>query len=220
MLRKFVVLVCIALSLGVGYAVSPIWMAMDLKRAVRQGDLETLETRVDWPSVRASLKASLAELERAREAESTARGLPRPSLWQRIKAAAAPARYADTLVERYVTPDNVVRLAAAKGSFRAVLARVDRAVSSQVAPTLLAPDQLASGQAVAEEDGIADDTRPLVERAQRFWARLHRVQFLNLTTIELEVQDRRVAERRYISTLELKNLGWRVSSVRVVGVGF
>jgi Protein of unknown function (DUF2939) len=204
MIRKLVILMGMVAVFAAAYAVSPLWMAMDLKRAVKTGDLDTLETRIDWPAVRASLKASLAELERAKVADAEVRGLPKPSLWSRIKAAASPTRYADSLIDRYVTPDSVIRLAAAKGGVRALLSRVDR--SQQ--------------QALVDEDTVADETKPLLERAQRFWSRLHRVQFHSLTQLELEVQDRRVPERRYVSVLELRNLGWRVSSVRVVGAGF
>ncbi len=203
MIRKLLVLFTMGLVCAGAYVVSPLWMAMDLKRAVQQGDLETLATRVDWPAVRSSLKASLTEIERAKELEASVRGLPKPSLWARIKAAASPVRYADTVIDRYVNPESVVRLAAAQGGLKSLFARSDRGEQLQ-------PDN----------DPIADAKRPMLERATRFWARLHRVEFRSLTSLELEVQDRWVPERRYISTLELKNLGWRVSSVRVVGAGF
>ena len=157
--------------------------------------------RVDWPRVRQSLKGSLADIERAKE--ETNRGLPKPSLWTRIMAAASPARYTDQIIDRYLTADSVAGLVKSGGSLKALLEK-SGALPPPRDPVLAA----------------AEASQPLPARALRFWNQLKRVEFHNHATLELEMQDRRVAERRYVGLLEREGLSWRLVSVRILGPGF
>jgi hypothetical protein len=202
-MRKLASLLFLVALLAAGFALTPLWVAMDLRRAAMTGDLPTLEARVDWPAVRQSLKDSLAEIEFARQAEATVRGLPRPSLWSRIKAAASPTRYADQLIDRYITAEGVVKVAAARGNLKALLG-----------------GGLASSAAAPQDIQVPDHARPLTERAQLFWNRLKRVRLVKPSLIEIEMADRRVPERSYVSQLTFEGLRWRVTSVRVLGTGF
>jgi hypothetical protein len=202
-MRKFVSLLVLLGLLAAGFALTPLWVAMDLRRAAMTGDLVTLEARVDWPAVRQSLKDSLAELERIKQAEATLYGLPRPSLWSRIKAAATPTRYADQIIDRYVTADGVVKVAAARGNMKALLS-----------------GGFGTTKSTNQDIDIPDHARPLVERAQLFWSRLKRVTALSPGLIEIEMADKRVPERSYVGQLSFEGLRWRVVSVRVAGVGF
>ena len=43
------------------YFALPFWTALELKRAIRNGDAATVEARVDWENVRTSLRESLNE---------------------------------------------------------------------------------------------------------------------------------------------------------------
>lgn len=194
-MRNFLAVTVIAALLAVAYAVSPLWIALDMRRAVMEGDRATLETRVDWAGVRESLKSSLVEIERAKQAEAG-----RPSLWQRIKAAASPARYAEQLIDRYVTADGVASLAAQRGNLQALLGRGARSEPGEIE--------------------IPEHARPLVDRAQRFWARIKRLEFTSLTSLDIEMADRRVPARSYLGTLAFAEGRWKIISVRVLGEGF
>lgn len=200
-MRKAILFV-VAAALSVGfYALLPLYAAFDLHRAAKAGDLATLEMRVDWPRVRQSLKTSLADIERVKE--ETNRGLPKPSLWFRIKAAASPGRYSDQIIDRYLTADSVADLVKTGGSLKALL---------QKTGALPPPKDPA--------EAAADALQPFHARALRFWNQLKRVEFHTHATLELEMQDRRVAERRYVGLLEREGLSWRLVSVRVLGAGF
>jgi hypothetical protein len=199
LMRSTLAAIMVGVLLAAAYALSPLWIAMDMRRAVLAGDRATLEARVDWPSVRASLKASLAEIERVKQADAAARDRRAPSLWSRIKAAASPSRYADQLIDRYVTPDGVMSMAANQAQFRAVFAR---------------------GATASNDIDLPEHARPLVDRAQRFWARLKRVNYTSLTSLEIEVADRRVPERSYLGNFAFEQGRWRIVAVQVRGVGF
>jgi hypothetical protein len=201
-MRKAATLLIVMLLLAAGYVVSPLWVAMDLRRAVLTGDHATLEARVDWPAVRQSLKDSLAALDRAKVSAESVRGMPRPSLWSRIKAAASPIRYSEQIIDRYVTPEGVVRAAAARGQLKA----------------LMGPR--GANAATADTFDIPDHAQPLLDRAQRFWSRLKRVSLTSATSLEIEIADRRVPERSYLGTLAFVDLRWRIVDVRVLGAGF
>src|SRR5204863_7158876 len=87
-----------------GHAAWPIYMALEVREAVIDGDTAPLSRKVEWEALRASLKASITP-------ETIARLMggpdaPPPTLWQRIKAAGAPTM-ADSVIERYVTPEHL-----------------------------------------------------------------------------------------------------------------
>ena len=61
-MRKLIMplLAAMALLTGCHFAL-PFWTALELKRAIRNGDAATIESRVEWDSVRTSLRQSLAQ---------------------------------------------------------------------------------------------------------------------------------------------------------------
>jgi hypothetical protein len=205
-MRKLVAAL-LGLALCLGYLATPFLSALQIRQAIKAGDTQLLEALVDFPQVRQSLKASLGEIERQKAAASQTGPIARPpSLWERIKAAATPANIHETLIDRYVTPDGIVRMAAARRAYKAVQGQM----------------QPADAQAgLADSFDAADfEQRPLVERMMSFFNRLKRAEFHSLGRIELEVADRKVAERRYVGMLEFKGLGWKLTSLEVRGVGF
>ena len=75
-------------ALVIGYWVWPLHAALQIREAMIAGDTATLARRVEWNSVRATLKASIGPEAAARlEADPNA---PQPSLWQRIKNTVRP----------------------------------------------------------------------------------------------------------------------------------
>jgi hypothetical protein len=198
-MRSILATIIVGVLLATAYALAPLWIAMDMRRAALAGDRATLEARVDWPAVRASIKASLVEIDRLKQAEASASARRPPSLWSRIKAAASPSRYAEQLIDRYVTPDGVMSLAANQAQFKALFAR---------------------GASAQDDIELPEHARPFADRAQRFWARLKRVSYTSLTSLEIEFADRRVPERSYLGNFAFEQGRWRIIAVEVRGAGF
>jgi hypothetical protein len=104
----------------VAYAAWPVSAALEIREAVVAGDTATLNRKVEWEALRASLKASITPETIARlMADPDA---PPPTLWQRIKAAVAPTM-ADSVIERYVTPEHLPVLLGYRRIYRGRCAR-------------------------------------------------------------------------------------------------
>jgi hypothetical protein len=168
------------------YIASPFWAAWRLREAVRAGDVATIEQKVEWESVRASLKSSLARHAQLLPEATAAGEQVSPTLWQRIKSAFG-ATMLDRFIDNYVTPAGLPRLY----QFRRVW----------------------NEQVNGEPDEASLTGR---ERFKRFYARVIRAEFQALTRAEIEVADKHVPERRYVSVLELVGLEWKLTSLRVV----
>jgi DUF2939 family protein len=104
MRRLIKVLILVLLPLALAYAAWPIYSALEIREAVIAGDTATLNRKVEWEALRASLKASITPETIARlMADPDA---PKPTLWQRIRAVVAPSM-AESVIERYVTPEHL-----------------------------------------------------------------------------------------------------------------
>ena len=200
-----------ALSLLVGgYALWPMVSAYQIKQAVKDGDVATLERKVHWAPVRASLKASLAVLARDDDAARVSYGQPTPSLWGRIKAMAAPM-VIEKMVDSYVTPEGVTKLRYASASVRSLLGMTPAGGGTALSET--AGDQAAAALDASAESGA-------VARFLSFYNRIVRARFHSLSAVEFEIADRHTPERRYISQFELSGFEWKLASVRIIGAGF
>lgn len=187
-----------AVLLAVLYAAWPVYAALEIREAIIAGDTATLTRRIEWESLRADLKSSLSPETIARLAADP--DSPKPSLWQRIKAVVAPA-LADTVIDRYVTPENLPQLLGYRRIYRGTLQPV---LGLQEPKTVLA-DSWLGGSAV--------------DRFASFWARVRSAIFYSPTRFVLEVEDKYRPERRYIGTLELKGWTWVLTGLRVTGDG-
>ena len=198
-MRRLIAIVFI-LILGAGtYAGSAFVAAWDIREAVVSGNTSVLERRVDWVSVRSSLKQTATETRQLMtEMSSTAGVTPaRPGLWQRIKTAAAPF-LADPLIDRYVTADGAPQIWAWRQAWRQ---RVRPAVglrepSTPLAATWLAGTKLDHGLAIAR--------------------RIDRAAFTSPARMELEIRDRYTPGRRWRAALELRNWNWVLSEVHLL----
>ena len=65
-----------------------------------------------------------------------------------------------------------------------------------------------------------DDHGSPLDRFRAFYNRIHRAEFRSATEVEFEIADRNTPARRFISTFELKSFAWRLTGVKVAGVGF
>ncbi len=199
-MRKTLIL-ALFLAIGtVAYGAAPFFTAWQIREAVRHGDVPTLQAKVDWQSVRHSLKSSLTETRQALIELTDAAGLARPGLWQRMKMAAMPF-LTDPLIDRYVTPESAPRLYAWRQSWRQ---QVRPKLGITDAPTLLAGTWL---------DGSA------IDRNLSLLQRVEATRFASPTRLEIEIADRYRPRRRWVATLEMVNLSWRLTQMQVKSTG-
>jgi len=195
---RFVKLLLAAVALAAIYAAWPVYAALEIREAIIAGDTATLNRRVEWDSLRTSLKSSLSPETIARLAADP--DAPKPSLWQRIKAVVAPA-LAETVIDRYVTAENLPLLLGYR--------RIHRG-TAQPALGLDEPKTVLAGSWLG---GTA------IDRFASFWARVRSAVFYSPTHFVLEVEDKYRPERRYIGTLELRNWSWMLTGLQVTGGG-
>jgi hypothetical protein len=191
-------LIVTATVLLMAYGMWPVYAAYQIRTAMVAGDTATLAAKVEWEKLRTSLKASLSPETVARlETDPEA---PQPSLWQRIKSTVAPA-LADTVIDRYVTPENLPSLV---GYHRFYRGTVRPALGLKDPPTALAETWL---------EGTP------VDRFVSFWRRLRRAVYHTPTRFEFEVQDKYQPLRSYSGTIELRGLQWKLTNLTIVGAG-
>ncbi|MEL6298760.1 MAG: DUF2939 domain-containing protein [Pseudomonadota bacterium] len=187
-MRALLSVAVVAACICGAYVVSPFYAAYTVMQAVKTADTETLERKVNWPSVRRSLKGSIARDAQLRPAVMRAGRRIRPSLWQRVKAAFG-ASMVDRFVETYVTPAGLPQLYNARTRFEA-----GKRLSLPVDPA----------------------TRSWTERLKALTDRLKRAEFLDWRTVELEIRDRFKRDRHIISTFERTGFEWRLTRLRIM----
>lgn len=202
MVRKLLLIGLLAATAVGAYVAAPLITAWQIREAVRLGDTARLRDKVDWPSVRQSLKSSLGEARQALGELSDAAGEPRPGLWQRIKAAALPY-VTDPLIDRYVTAEGAPKLYKWRQALRQRL---------QQASAAAAPRALAS-----TSSGWLDGTS--LGRSLALARRIERWSFVSPMRLEIELADRQVAGRRWFAALEMRALSWRLTEMSVVPAG-
>lgn len=102
--------------IAVAYVGAPFLTAWNIREAVRNGNSAYLTTAIEWPSLRETLKPSIArialDLPTSEQTEAAS-----PSLWQRAKAYWGQGAI-DRLVESYVTPEGLPQLFTAQKAYR------------------------------------------------------------------------------------------------------
>lgn len=175
-----------------GYVAAPFVTAWSIREAIRAGDVAYLETKVDWPKVKDTLKASMSNYAFGptpvsnTDTGDNAVAVPRPGLWQRIKSAYG-RRVVASMVDTMVTPSGLPRLLSYRQGFN------------------------------EKVRGIPDErkTYSLLERIQRSWKRVVRAEFLTPTRFAMEMRDKVIANRTYAGILELQGLEWRLVHLEV-----
>lgn len=210
-MRKLVLIALVPAFALVGYAAWPLLSAFQIKQAIKAGDVATLERKVHWEPVRASLKASLASLspkgsDLATGVDHTApRDTHGPSVWARLKAASTPY-FADRLIDTYVTAEGVARLQQLKREGIAGLIGGAAPSSSQATKAALTD--------------TADEGASPLARFVNFYNRIKSARFQSLTVAEFEVMDRNNPARKFVSQFHFANFDWKLVSVRIVGEAY
>ena len=199
-MRRIVgVIVLVAVVACVAYVASPFWAAAQIHSAVRIADTATLERRVDWPSVRASLKRSSGEARRVLEEISEVAGVEQPGLWHRLTARIVPF-LADPLVDRYVTAEGAPRLYAWRETW---MSKVRPKIGLSEPATALAGTWFA---------GAA------LDRAWTAWRRVESISIQSPRRVRFVVRDRFVETRRWRAVMALDGWTWKLIDLDVVEI--
>jgi hypothetical protein len=194
LLRPFLIVLLAAIA----YAAWPVYTALIIREALIAGDTQALTTRIEWEPLRASLKSSIGPETRARLAADPE--APKPTLWQRVKAVVAP-RLADTVIDRYITPEHLPTLLGYQRVYRGT---IRPALGLKEPPTVLAGTWFAGGS---------------LDRLATFWTRVRSAVFRSPTQFVLEMEDKFRPERHYIGTLELRGWEWKLTGLNITGSG-
>ena len=177
------------------YIAWPIHTFLQIREAMIAGDVATLTRKVEWDSVRASLKSSISPETLARlEADPSS---PRPTMWQRVKSVVVPS-LAGNVIDRYVTPQNLPVLL----GYRRLRGTLPMALLEPEPPTALAGTML---------QGTS------IDRFASFWRRLRHATFHSPGKLVVEIEDKYNTARHYISTLELVGFEWKLTALAISG---
>ncbi|HML28734.1 MAG TPA: DUF2939 domain-containing protein, partial [Hyphomicrobium sp.] len=121
--KPYAVIAALLGLLAVAYVGSPFVTAWEIREAVRNGNSNYLASTIEWPSVRETLKPSIAQI---------ALNLPDPeknpdgsqSLWSRFKASWGQG-VVDGLVDKYVTPEGLPQLFKLGQTYRSYVSKSD-----------------------------------------------------------------------------------------------
>jgi hypothetical protein len=190
-MKRLLKLSLVVLLAASTYCVWPVYCAWLIREAIIAGDAQTLAGRIEWEPLRASLKSSISPETRAQLSAE----VPKPPLWQRVKAWVAP-KVADPVIDHYVTPEKLPTLLGYQRKYR----DLRPALGLKEPPTALAGTWLAGGR---------------IDRFASFWARVKSAVFLSPTQFVLEVEDKLRPERHYTSTFELRGWAWKLTGLNV-----
>lgn len=113
-MKKLSITLAAGLVLAVGYVAYPILTVWTIREAVRTGNSAYIEAKLEWPTVRESLRESLTEYAIGPTAAAAPVSI---GLWQRIKNGLS-RRAVDNLVESYVTPQGLPQLFGVRQFYR------------------------------------------------------------------------------------------------------
>ncbi len=170
-----------------GYIAYPLVTAWSIREAVRNGDSAYLAQKIDFPSVRETLRGSMhrVALDMPDPATTTGAPSPTPGVWTRVKSYLGRAAV-NRFVNTHITPEGLPRLYEYRQAYRTNI----------------------SGE-------VDERTLPRRQRIKRFWKRLVRAEFKSLTAFEVELLDRYDPTRRHIGLLEFERFEWRLTELRI-----
>jgi len=187
-MRKLLITALALSLLAASYIAYPFLTAWSIREAILGGRSAYLESKIEWDSVRTTLRRSLARPAFDAPDASANQDQPvaaRPGMWKRLMAYVGRSA-ADRLIDRYVTPEGLPQIYAYRKLYR-------QHVSGE-------PDEATLAWHV---------------RLARFWSRLKRAEFKSPTKFEVEMADRYDARRHYVGLLELRGLEWKLTELSV-----
>ena len=186
-MKKLVLTAAAVVTFAAAYIASPFVTVWLIREAIRSGDAAYLDQKLEWPTVRETLRASLTEYALGPTAiAAPGKPPPQPGLWQRFKNNLG-RRAVDNMVESYVTPEGLPQLFGMRQFYRENI----------------------SGDAAAQA------ARPWHERAAGFWSRIKRAEFHSPSRFEIEIADHNDPSRHYIGLLALRGYEWKLVELRL-----
>jgi Protein of unknown function (DUF2939) len=173
----------------------PLWSAWQLHRAMKTRDIASLETRVDWPTLRANMKPRITQAIEDNAADSG-------SISGALKRAISGV-VADKGVDLLVTPQTLGRILAGR-EFVANKLKKDPKEVPPPAPKRTAP-------ATPDDEDIEgeDPEDPMPPRRLR-WAF-----FESYDRFRIEAIHPRLKNGRMVAILGQQGLGWKLIDVSV-----
>ena len=180
----------VTLSCAAAYVAAPFLTAWTIREAIRNSDSAYLEHKVEWESVRSTLKVSLASyaLTPAGDPEALS---AHPGIWQRIKEYFGRGAL-DRFVDTTVTPTGLSGLLTLRKTYK---------------------DGVGTISATAGSAPVEEETR--FARMRRVWSRVTRAEFASLSRFELDMLDKDDPARTVNCVLELRGLEWKLTELRV-----
>lgn len=167
------VLVLSALALPVAaYVAYPLATAWAIREAVRSGDAAYLERKIEWASVRETLRASMTRVAFDMPDPETEPGV-KPGLWKRLKAYVGGGAV-NKFIDSYVTPEGLPQLFEYRKMYRQ---NVSGETDEKAAPIL---DRMKRFWARVIRAEFHSPTAFEVELADRYDASRHYVALLEL----------------------------------------
>lgn len=186
-MKKLLIAAFTALALAACYISSPFVTAWSIREAIRTGNSGYLDAKLEWETVRTTLRESLTEYAIGPAPVATAETpAKQPGIWQRIKNGLSK-RAVDNMVEAYVTPEGLPQLFTMRQFYRENISN----------------------------DAAALDALPWHERARNFWVRIKRAEFHSPVEFEIEMADRNDPTRHYVGLLKLRGLQWKLVELRL-----
>jgi hypothetical protein len=190
-------IILVALAVILAYGAWPFMTALQIRDAMIRGDSITLNRKIEWESLRSSIKASITPDIAARLAADP--DAPPPTLWQRVKVAVG-ASLTNSVVDRYVTPE---RLPVLLGYRRMWRGTIQPAIGVEEPPTALAATMFGG---------------TVIDRFVSFWKRLRSAIFHSPTYLEIEIEDKYTPGKTYRSTFELIGWEWKLTRLAIKGL--
>jgi hypothetical protein len=184
-MKSLSVAVALFILAAVVYVGAPFVTAWNIREAVRNGNSAYLTTAIEWPSVRETLKPSIARIALDLPTPDQTTASASPSLWQRMKAYWGQGAV-NRLVDSYVTPEGLPQLFTMHKAYR---------------------------DYVTGEDGT--QKLPIIERISRAWSRVKRAEFTGFATFEIDMADKNDPTRVYLGKLQLTRTGWKLTELRL-----
>ena len=183
-MRKLPILPLLLIPLA--YAAWPAWSAWQLRAAVKARDLAAIERKVDWTTLRANLKQTIAA-----NLKDDSKAPDAGFFTKTIKRTLGPL-VANKLIDAAVTPRTLAHVLAGRLLTREI---VRDASSGEPAP-----DDPREAEEIAHND-------PLPPRRLR-WAF-----FETPTRFRFEVADRTDPAKRVVSVFALQGMSWKLVDV-------
>ena len=178
------------------YIAAPFYTAWSIREAAKTGKPYVLANSIYWPTVKVTLKESLAKIAIADTKLSTSAGVPITArhrgegllarTWKRIKASFSRG-VINRMVDRYATPEGFATIFDYGRTYRKTI----RGLKDP-------------------EDGL-----PLLEKIQAVWKRVRRAEFISWTKFEMDMVDKYEPGRMYCGVLELRGFKWMLTEIRV-----